>query len=409
MSKIGFGTYRITSANPQHIEALKSAILNGVRLIDTSTNYMDGDSHKAIATTMSLLEDSIRDEILVVSKLGYIQNSILQKHKQRPFDGVHEIQDSLYYSISPSFVDDQIKTTLKELELNQIESMLLHNPEYILIHAKNRGVDINEAHESFEKELFEAFLALEKAVSNGDICSYGVSSNSFSIDDRAYEYIGVDEIVSIANKAALASSRVKSALKYIEMPMNILESNGLANIRVAKEHNLVVLVNRPLNAQKSNQMYRLADYEKPYEYERYLNELLEVCDTKELQTIFNLVNQLDENKHKFGWIGDYEYFLINQVMPTISLELQKLDPHAAQLLIDMIDNFLSEYKNEVAYECSRRVRYEIKDELEGFDLTLPLQEIALKELASNGDIDYILVGMRKPSYVSEVVSILSQQ
>ena len=50
MAAIGFGTYRVSDENPEHIEALKMAVASGVKLIDTSTNYMDGGAERAVPT-----------------------------------------------------------------------------------------------------------------------------------------------------------------------------------------------------------------------------------------------------------------------------------------------------------------------------------------------------------------------
>ena len=52
MSNFAFGTYRISDLNPQHIEALKEAISSGIKMIDTSSNYMDGGAERAIALAM---------------------------------------------------------------------------------------------------------------------------------------------------------------------------------------------------------------------------------------------------------------------------------------------------------------------------------------------------------------------
>jgi len=40
INKISFGTYRTTFQNPIHVEALNYALDNGVKSIDTSSNYM---------------------------------------------------------------------------------------------------------------------------------------------------------------------------------------------------------------------------------------------------------------------------------------------------------------------------------------------------------------------------------
>ena len=68
MSTFAFGTYRITDENPLHIEALKEAIESGIRLIDTAGHYTNGGAERAIAKVMAYFEDSLRNEIKIVSK-----------------------------------------------------------------------------------------------------------------------------------------------------------------------------------------------------------------------------------------------------------------------------------------------------------------------------------------------------
>jgi len=50
--KLAFGTYRTGLDDPEHKAALTLAIKQDIRLIDTSTNYMNGDAERLIAQTL---------------------------------------------------------------------------------------------------------------------------------------------------------------------------------------------------------------------------------------------------------------------------------------------------------------------------------------------------------------------
>ena len=50
--KLAFGTYRTGLDDPEHEAALTLALKEGIRLIDTSTNYMNGDAERLIAQTL---------------------------------------------------------------------------------------------------------------------------------------------------------------------------------------------------------------------------------------------------------------------------------------------------------------------------------------------------------------------
>ncbi|MGH7165297.1 MAG: aldo/keto reductase, partial [Nitrospiraceae bacterium] len=54
-SRLGFGGYRIDTEDPEHREALLKALRGGCNLIDTSTNYGDGDSERLIGTVLAEL------------------------------------------------------------------------------------------------------------------------------------------------------------------------------------------------------------------------------------------------------------------------------------------------------------------------------------------------------------------
>jgi len=55
----------------------------------------------------------------------------------------------------------------------------------------------------------------------------------------------------------------------------------------------------------------------------------------------------------------------------------------------------------VAFECTKMTKVQLKEKLQGCDK--PLQECALDFLQAQENIDYILVGMRKPSYVMQIM------
>ena len=53
-SRLGFGTYRVDT-EAGHREALTKALLEGCNVIDTSTNYMDGESERLVGSVLQSL------------------------------------------------------------------------------------------------------------------------------------------------------------------------------------------------------------------------------------------------------------------------------------------------------------------------------------------------------------------
>ncbi len=403
MSNFAFGTYRITDENPQHVQAIKDAVEAGITLIDTSSNYMDGHAEKAIALALRSFDEDKRQEIEIVSKFGYIQNTNMALHKEEPFEDVVEFSDSCYHSISKTFMLHQLEQSLLRLEMTKLDCYLIHNPEYFMLDSLAKEKDRDEVLDDMFDRIFDVFVALEEQIDNGTIGSYGISSNSFSKAVSDVEYLPYEDLIILASRAAEVAGNAEHSFTTIELPINMLEEEGLKCAAWAKKNGLRVLVNRPLNAQKDEMMFRLAEYDESQEYYHHLNELLDLCDNDELKSLYNLIEQLDTNKHKYGWLGDYDSFLYTQIIPHIRKALESIDGQNFETMFQYIDMFLIEYRKMVAYECSKSTRVQLKEKLG--ECSGSLQKCALEYLQDKEDIDYILVGMRKPAYVADIMSL----
>ncbi len=402
MSNFAFGTYRISDLNPQHIEALKEAIDSGITMIDTSSNYMDGGAERAIALAFRSHEDKI-DKVEIVSKYGYIQGQNLLDIKENSLDEVVEYSDECYHSISKLYLHLQLTQSLKRLERNHIDCYLIHNPEYYILDAIKRGMDRDDILDEMYRRIENAFVGLEEEIKGGRIGSYGISSNSFSISHQSEEFLPYEDLITLAQNAALVVGNEKHSFTTIEMPINMLEIQGLECAKWAKENGLRVLSNRPLNAQFEDKMFRLADYDESSEYYHHFNELMEVCSNDMLRPLSNLLEQLDKSKHKFGWIGDYDGFLYSQIIPHISKTLELVDEENRVTMFNFIDLYLIEYRKMVLYESSKSTKVQLKEFFAY--CTKTMQECALEFLMQSDSIDYILVGMRKPTYVHQILAL----
>ena len=374
MVNIAFGTQRISVHNPQHIQALKEAIKSGITMIDTSQSYMDGGAHEAIALAFREFDDDVKKSVEIISK----------------FD----------INSDPREV---IESSLKDLERDYIDCFMIENPESVLFKTLEDGMSKDDRLDEMNRVIFDAFLECENLVKSAKIRSYGISSESFSFIHSDDKFLPYEDLVSLAQSAADEIKNKKHSFTTIELPINIIENEGLICASWAKKNNLRVIATRSLNVITNNQVYRLADYDESVEYYHHLNELLDVTDNDTLRPLFNLIEQLDESKHKFGWIGDYETFLYTNAIPHIQKTLKLIDEQNAQTILNFIDMFLVEYKKMVEFECAKRTRSALKENFIGCNQSMQL--CALSYLLNNDDIDYIAVGMRKPSYVNEVMSL----
>ena len=124
-SQAGFGCYRVDLADPEHERSLRKAMLSGINLIDTSSNYGDGGAEKLVG---EVLEDMAasgeigRESVVVVSKVGYLQGQNYQlsqerKRRGKPFRDLVLYADGLEHCIHPEFIDDQLTRSLERLKL----------------------------------------------------------------------------------------------------------------------------------------------------------------------------------------------------------------------------------------------------------------------------------------------------
>ncbi len=404
MEKIGMGTYRISDENPEHVEAIRMAVSSGVRLIDTSTNYMDGGAERAIAKALRFFDDVHCEQVEIVSKFGYIQGSVMARvKKEETFEEIVEYAPNIRHCIHPDFLHDQLDASLQRLQRSSVECYLIHNPEYFLLDGLRRGHDRGDILDTMNDRIYRAFVALEEEVAAGRIGSYGISSNSFAKRPDDPEFLPYEDLPALAMHAARAVGNERHAFGSVELPVNLLETQGLACARWAESHGIRVLANRPLNAQRNGRMYRLAEYEMPVLYEHRLNEMLLLTEAEPLVPLHNLIAQLDDVRHRFRWPGDYDNFLYSQVLPHIGTVLRKLPEDARGEPALQVNLFLESYRQAVAYECGVKTRRELQAEFG--DCTKSMQECAIGFLAARPEIDIVLVGMRRPRYVAQLFPV----
>jgi uncharacterized protein len=267
-SSLGFGGYRIDDRTPEHAAALEQALLGGVNLIDTSTNYTDGSSETCIG---NVLARHRREEVIVVSKVGYVQGQALAmaracEQRGAAFPEMVKYTDGCWHCIHPEFLADQLERSLGRLRVETVDVYLLHNPEYFFTDAakRPRSGSLEALRDEFYDRIRRAFSHLEGEVRRGRIGFYGVSSNTFVVPASDPEATSLERMWTIAGEVAR-----EHHFAVAQLPANLFESgamrmrNNLAGTRTvlefAQEHDLAVLVNRPLNAFYREQLIRLAD------------------------------------------------------------------------------------------------------------------------------------------------------
>ncbi|HEU4684722.1 MAG TPA: aldo/keto reductase [Nitrospira sp.] len=303
-SRLGFGCYRVDSSEPESAEALKAALQRGVNLVDTSTNYMDGDSERLVGAVLhELIGNHVlgRDEVIVVSKIGYVQGQNLKQATAReqagtPYPEMVKYGDGIWHCIHPEFLGDQLTASLDRLGLATLDVCLLHNPEYFLSEAVHRHqTDVARLRTLFYQRIEKAFAYLESQVAAGRIRWYGVSSNTVTADPEDLEATSLTRFLEAAERAALANGHSSHHCAVLQCPMNLFEAGAFLMpntgrdgketvLSVAAQQGIAVLINRPLNAMptRGSSVQRLVEF--PLEGEHI-----------DLAQQFNVVERLEQD------------------------------------------------------------------------------------------------------------------
>ena len=449
ISQAGFGGYRINLDNGWQEQALRFALQNGINLIDTSANYADGGSERLIGRMVAELIDNgelQREQIVIVSKVGYIQgfNFALAKQRKaegRPFPNVVPYADGLEHCIHPEFIEDQLTRSLERLDMTTLDGYLLHNPEYYLMReARITGVDKKAATEEYYRRIRLAFEYLETEVANGRIQYYGISSNTFPEAAHELTHTNLQRVWEIATEI-----NANHHFRIAQMPMNLFETEAATEknqpqnqttLQSAKEKNLTVLINRPLNAAWQNTMTRLADVPipnypaTPEDVSTAVDSLLAMeahfqktlliqigVDDDSLKVIRECLAIGTMLEGRWGGFGSYQNwqeirtrFILHRARTAIDyiFEQENLPDELPQWIdayIEAVNEALAAitayYQERSAKEASHIKQTAVSADPDWEADTL--SQTAVRALLSTEGITSVLVGMRQQPYVEDVL------
>ena len=462
-SRLGFGTYRVGQREAEHREALRSALRQGCNVIDTSTNYMDGESEQLVGSVlreMMRAGDLTREGVIVVSKIGYVQGQNLTQAQAReksgkPYPDMVKYGDDIWHCIHPEFLADQLTLSLDRLGLATLDVCLLHNPEYFLSHATRLGGDesrdLPALRQDFYARLQRAFEYFETQVQAGRLRGYGVSSNTATSAPDDPGATSLSHMIDAAKLAATTVGAPSHHFQVLQCPMNVYESgaalikntgihNGSTLLEEAMRERIAVLVNRPLNAMPVQRggVIRLADVSVPapeadFEAQRkkvaaleeeYRNSLAPaVAHSGQGMLPADFFRWADELTRIRGQVQGLEHWE--------QIEQQMIAPHVNQVLRALAEAFTGNVAEQweswrdryvpellallriLHREASEKSRLRSDELHHTMNPLLPeqrrtatLSQKALWVLASTPGVTCVLNGMRTPAYVEDALTIL---
>lgn len=261
VSALALGTYlgnHDEFTNGQYKEALTTAISLGCNFVDTAINYRCQLSERMIGECLKNLFDQKicdRQKVVVATKGGFIPfdqkppidfESYVEEKWIKP--GIITWDDIVEgcHSLHPSYIQDQINTSLTNLGLKYVDVYYLHNPETQLSQISL---------EIFYQRVRKAFEVLEKNVSQGKIKYYGLATwTAFREPHSLTETISLEKVVEIATEVGGKEHHFKA----IQLPYNLamLEAVSVENqmyqekletiFPVANHFGISVMISAPL-------------------------------------------------------------------------------------------------------------------------------------------------------------------
>ena len=231
LSNVGIGTYLgDPDARTDQLvsEAVKQSILSGVNVVDTAINYRAQKAERSVGQAISELiqENNItRDQIFVSTKNGYVTNDgdvqlgFWEYVKQEYTDkGVVKEGDitSGYHCMTSTYLSDQLDRSLKNLDLECVDLMYLHNG------IEGQIKDVSK--EQFLKNLESVFELYEQKRDEGKIKFYGMATwECFRVPTDNPQYLSLEDIVNMAKK----TGGENHGFKFIQLPFNLYYDQAL--------------------------------------------------------------------------------------------------------------------------------------------------------------------------------------
>ena len=224
LSNVGIGTYLgepDSQTDAMVKDAVKKSILSGVNVIDTAINYRAQKSERSIGLALSELisESSIkREQIFVCTKNGYVTNDgdiqedfmqYIMRELGKP--GIVKEGDisSGYHCMTIPYLEDQLERSLKNLNLECIDLMYLHNAV-----EGNPEMPKSEFLDNLKK-IFEFYESKRK---DGKIRFYGMATwECFRAAPDNPMFLSLDDVVKIAQDVG----GEEHGFRFIQLPFNL--------------------------------------------------------------------------------------------------------------------------------------------------------------------------------------------
>lgn len=425
VSPICFGSLRLTPENEMYKESLRVALSNGVNFIDSSGGYGDGASELLIGDVLqeqSLMGELQRDQIVISTKIGTLHGRALADAVKRetfghPFPGLTWINNQLAHCMSPDYLEHQITTSLRRLNLSHVDIVYLQSPEMML----NQGYSKDQMMAALKK----AFEHLEVEVVKGRVRYYGLASSALLKKDIASDHLDLKDVYELAN-----SIRPNHRFAAIQVPFNLFETQaymetnqkGQSLFKTAKDLGLATVTCRPLTSHHRNKLHHFITFPERDETSikgKLHQTLLElVAMEKDLQQqlpaypALNWGHSLKENLESICDLWKWTQYVQKHMRPKCQESLSQL-PLESQWDIwrnkytqklNLVSRLVTESLESISNLRTNQISHFLDTKTSSLG-TKKLSNKVTQLYMSFEEIDSIIMGLGSPEYVKDLLQI----
>ncbi len=225
LSNVGIGTYlgdADAKTDKLVTDAVKQSLLSGINVIDTAINYRSQKAERSIGKAVSeLIHDGkiSRDQFFVSSKNGYLTNDadvnlefweyVKEEYSQKGIIKEGDVTSG-YHCMTRRYLSDQLDRSLKNLGLECLDLLYLHNA------VEGQIKDVSK--KVFMENLKSVFELYEQKRSEGKIKFYGMATwECFRVPKDNPQYLSLEGIVDMAKEIGGEGH----GLRFIQLPYNM--------------------------------------------------------------------------------------------------------------------------------------------------------------------------------------------
>ena len=233
VSSVALGTYLGDSddvTDARYAAAARAALTSGINVVDTAINYRCQRSERMLGRVLQELigEGQLRrEEIVLCTKAGYVPLDGTPPASREQYElyvrrdyldhGILRPSDLVGggHAITPAFLLDQLRRSMRNLGVQAIDYFYIHNPEQQLS-------AVSPAELTHRLRL--AFEALEESVSRGEIGAYGCATwSGLRLPAGSHGHLSLYELAGIARDVAGAAHH----FRVVQLPINLTMSEAV--------------------------------------------------------------------------------------------------------------------------------------------------------------------------------------